>query len=88
MKNKLKTLRDNRRAKKVRKAEEAGSLPRITNETVATHREEVLSGARKYIYPLQHSKHKVVIVTTSLFIAAVVGFTSYCVVALYKLQSH
>lgn len=87
MKNKLKDLRANRKAKKAQKAEEADRLPRITNETVATHREEVLSGARKYIYPLQHSKHKVVFITTTLFITAVVGFASYCVVSLYRLQS-
>src|ERR1039458_4464799 len=36
------------------------NVPRITNETVIDHREEVLSSARKYIYPLQHSKHLVV----------------------------
>src|ERR1039458_1937006 len=33
------------------------NVPRITNETVIDHREEALSSARKYIYPLQHSKH-------------------------------
>jgi len=87
MKNKIKQLREKRLAKKQQKAEEADRLPRITNETVATHREEVLSGARKYIYPLQHSKHKVVTITTALFITAVLAFTTYCVVALYKVQS-
>ncbi len=61
-------------------------VPRITNETVAAHREEVLSGARKYIYPLQHSKHKVVLVSTTLFIAALVIFFSYTIVSLYRLQ--
>ena len=87
MKNKLKDLRQKRRAHKERKNEEKDRLPRITNETVASHREEVLSGARKYIYPLQHSKHRVVFVTTTLFIVAVLGFASYCVVSLYKLQT-
>ena len=87
MKNKIKQFRDKRQAKKDLKAEQAERLPRITNETVASHREEVLSGARKYIYPLQHSKHKVVMITTSLFIVAVLSFFSYCVIALYKLQS-
>lgn len=87
MKNKIKHLRANQQAKKALKAEQASRLPRITNETVATHREEVLSGARKYIYPLQHSKHKVVVLTTTLFIVAVLSFTSYCVIALYRLQS-
>lgn len=61
---------------------------KITNDTVAEHREEVLSSARKYIYPLQHSKHKIVLITTSLFIAAIVGFFSFTVISLYRLKSH
>ncbi len=65
----------------------AKTAPRITNETVAEHREKVLGSARKYIYPLQHSKHKIVLISASLFITAVVLFFSYTVVALYKLQS-
>ena len=87
MKNKLKIYRQKRRENKLAKQEASDRLPRITNETVATHREEVLKGARKYIYPLQHSKHKVVIITTTLFIASFLGFTTYCVVALYKAGS-
>lgn len=69
-------------------AEVAGAVPRITNETVAAHREEVLSSARKYIYPLQQSKHKIVLVTTSLFIALLVGFFGYTTIALYRLKSY
>lgn len=64
------------------------NVPRITNDTVAAHREEVLSSARKYIYPLQHSKHKIVLITTGLFIAAVVAFFSYCTIALYRLKDN
>ncbi|HET8709081.1 MAG TPA: SurA N-terminal domain-containing protein, partial [Candidatus Saccharimonadales bacterium] len=62
-------------------------LPRITNETVAAHREEVLSSARKYIYPLQHSKHRVVMVSVVLLVVAVLGFFAYCCTALYRFQS-
>lgn len=62
-------------------------VPRITNETMAAHREDVLGSARKYIYPLQQSKHKIVLVSTTLFIVAIVAFFSYCVVALYRLQN-
>jgi parvulin-like peptidyl-prolyl isomerase len=62
-------------------------LPRITNETVAAHREEVLSSARKYIYPLQHSKHRVVMVSVALLIIAVLAFFTYCCTALYRFQS-
>src|SRR5438552_6597079 len=63
------------------------NLPRITNETVAEHREEVLSSARKYIYPLSHSKHRVVVLSVSLLVTAVVVFFAYCGLALYKFQS-
>lgn len=63
------------------------SIPRITNETVAEHREEVLSSARKYIYPLQHSAHKVVIISTTLLAVVVLLFFTYCMLALYRFQS-
>jgi parvulin-like peptidyl-prolyl isomerase len=65
----------------------ADNVPRITNETVAAHREEVLSSARKYIYPLQHSKHRIVLISTSLFIMTVIIFFSYCTLALYRFQT-
>ncbi len=61
---------------------------KITNDTVAEHREEVLSSARKYIYPLQHSKHKIVLITTSLFIATIVGFFGFTVISLYRMKSY
>jgi hypothetical protein len=60
---------------------------RITNETVAEHREEVLSSARKYIYPLQHSKHKIVVISSALFVSALVIFFSYCMLGLYRFKS-
>ncbi len=63
------------------------NIPRITNETVAEHREHVLRGARKYKYPLAHSKHRIVIISTALIVLAVVTFLVYSVLALYKFQS-
>lgn len=64
-----------------------GNVPRITNETVAEHREKVIGSARKYIYPLQHSKHKIVLISTAIFIALVIGFFTYCTLALYRFKS-
>ena len=61
-------------------------LPRITNDTIAAHREEILGSARKYIYPLQHSRGRIVKISTTIFITAVVLFFAYFVVALYRLQ--
>lgn len=62
-------------------------IPRITNETVAEHREEVLSSARKYIYPLQHSAHKVVVISSTLITVAIVAFFTYTLLALYRFNS-
>lgn len=64
------------------------NVPRITNETITEHREEVLKGARKYIYPLQHSKHRIVMVTLSLTAAAIAAFLIYCTLALYKFYQY
>ena len=64
------------------------NVPRITNETVAAHREDVLSSARKYIYPLQHSKHRIVMVSTGLFILMTIMFFTYCLLALYSWQGN
>jgi len=73
--------------KKSRLDEAIESIPRITNETVAEHREEVLSSARKYIYPLQHSIHKIVTISIWLFIVLIVAFFSYCLLALYRFHT-
>jgi uncharacterized protein YkwD len=64
------------------------SLPKITNDTIAAHREEVIGGARKYIYPLRHSKHRAVAISASLFVVFVVAFFVYSLLALYRFQSN
>lgn len=62
-------------------------VPRITNDTIAEHRDEVLSSARKYIYPLQHSRHRIVTISIALFVAAVLIFFTYTLLALYRFHS-
>jgi hypothetical protein len=63
------------------------NVPRITNETVGEHREEVLSSARKYIYPLQHSKHRVVRISIGLLVFVLIAFFASCGLGLYKFQT-
>ena len=70
-----------------RVAEALSNVPRITNETVSEHREDVLKSARKYIYPLQHSRRRVVRISLALLAAVVIVFFVYCGLALYKFQS-
>ncbi|HVI60925.1 MAG TPA: hypothetical protein VM535_02070, partial [Candidatus Saccharimonadales bacterium] len=64
-----------------------GDVPRITSETVGEHREEVLSSARKYIYPLQHSKHHVVRNSIIIIVSVLAVFLAGCGLALYKFQA-
>jgi hypothetical protein len=82
------TVRFIRRAKTVeeRVSDAISNVPRITNDTVADHREDVLSSARKYIYPLQHSKHSVVRISVTLLVTVVILFLAFCGLDLYKFQ--
>lgn len=46
---------------KLRKRKQVQGPPsRITNETVAEHREQILAGGRKFKYPRQYERHKIV----------------------------
>ena len=67
--------------------EAAAGVSRVTNDTVAEHREEVLGSARKYIYPLQHSRHRIVIISVSILIAVVLAFFTYTLLALYRFHA-
>ncbi len=70
------------------KTEEAlSAVPKITNETVAEHREEVLKGARKYKYPLQHSKYKIIIITSILMGVALIVLFVGAMIGLYRNQA-
>lgn len=44
-----------------RKKKTPQSPARITNETVAEHREQILAGGRKFKYPIQYVRHRLVI---------------------------
>lgn len=89
IRNKLKHVLKNKRGNKVpnKPIIPNEAVPRITNETVAEHREQVLSRARRYILPLQHSKHRIVTISVALFIIMIIVFFSYTTLALYRFQS-
>lgn len=54
------------------KKDAAKTPSRITNDTVAEHRERVLAGGRRYKYPVQYAKHKLVINTVAIVAAAII----------------
>lgn len=60
---------------------------RITNETVAEHRERVLAGGRKFKYPLQYTKHRVLIISIIIVIVTTLSFLGFCGWQLYSAQS-
>ena len=72
----------------VRLDEAIQSLPKITNDTIAAHREEVIGSARKYIYPLRHTRHRTLFISVSIFVIFVVAFFAYAVLSLYRFQAN
>lgn len=56
---------------KIRRRSKSDKHGRITNESVAEHRERVIAEGRRYKYPLQYAKHKLVINTIIVSVAAV-----------------
>lgn len=48
------------------------SASRITNETVAEHRERILAGGRRFKYPVQYARHRLVINTIVISLVALV----------------
>lgn len=63
------------------------AVPKITNQSVAEHREEVLGKARKFIYPLKHSRKRIVKLSVGIAITAVIVFLIGSTIALYRAQS-
>ena len=61
---------------------------RITNETVAEHRERVLAGGRKFKYPLQYTKHRVLIISIIIGVLAVILFVAFFIWQLYFAQAY
>lgn len=79
-------LEERDKATEQKLSEALSDVPRITNETVGEHREEVLAGARKYIYPLQHSKRHIVRISISLLLGVIIIFLGLVSLDLYKFQ--
>lgn len=63
---------------KLKKRKEEPKAPsRITNETVAEHREQILAGGRRFKYPHQYARHKlvfnaIIIILVTLVLAGVI----------------
>lgn len=70
-----------------RKNREVGTPARITNETVAEHREQILAGGRKFKYPVQYVRHRLVINAALIVVGAVVLMAAIGWWQLYPMQN-
>ncbi len=57
---------------KKRNTQEPAVPSRITNETVAEHREQILAGGRRFKYPHQYARHKLVFNAVIIILVTVV----------------
>ena len=72
---------------KLGKGKTAKTAPKTEREKVEERREEVLAKGRKFKYPLQYTKHKLVINTILVAAVAVVAMVVAGWLALYQFQS-
>lgn len=79
------TMKKLRRFKKKSAASEQPS--RITNETVAEHRERILAGGRRFKYPVQYARHRLVINTIIISVVALILVVVFAWWQLYPQQN-
>ena len=72
---------------KLKRKPDVSAPVRITNDTVVEHREKILADARKFKYPFQYSKHKILIGAAAVLVLAASLFGTYTGVMLYKVQT-
>ena len=80
------TLKKSKQSK-VAKATKASKSTRITNETVAAHRERIIADGRRFKYPVQYTKRRLVWTATGIGAALVVLFVGVSWWQLYKAQT-
>lgn len=73
--------------KRNKKQDKKKTPSRITNDTIAVHREQILAGGRKFKYPIQYAKHKLVINTIAISLASILVLVFVCWVVLYPMQN-
>ncbi len=63
------------------------SPKRVTNDSMTKHRQEALDDAKKFKYPLKHSKHKIAIISSALVMITLLLLSAFSYSLLYKQQS-
>ena len=63
------------------------NLPKLTNDTIDEYREKILAGGRKFKYPIQVSKHRILVISLSAVVIVAILFALWIYFMLYHSQS-
>lgn len=72
---------------KLRRKRSQEAPSRITNDTIAEHRERILAGGRRFKYPVQYARHRLVINAIIVAVSALVLLTVFIWWQLYYVQN-
>lgn len=75
------------KVKQVRRKKDEPSPSRITNDTVAEHRERILAGGRRFKYPIQYARHRLVFTTVIVSVVFLALLTLFGWWQLYPMQN-
>lgn len=73
--------------RKIRRKEETSDSSRITSDTLAEHREKILAGGRRFKYPVQYVRHKLVFNAIVVGVALIVLLVVFTWWQLYIVQN-
>ena len=79
---KMKKILNRNKSKK-----EPKKIDKVTNKTVAEHREKIIATGKSFKYPIQYTKTRLVVVAFIIGLVMVVGFFVYCWWQLYRVQT-
>ncbi len=82
MKKQISKLKD-----RLQREKKALAVPKVTNDTLAKHRQAVIAKGRRYKYPMQQTKHRVVIISSILIVILLIATGFFTWWQLYKAQN-
>jgi hypothetical protein len=72
---------------KIRRKKPEETSSRITSDTIAEHRERILAGGRRFKYPVQVARHRLVISAILISVTVLLLFISFVIWQLYGAQA-
>lgn len=72
---------------KVRRKPRVEESARITTETIAEHREQILAGGRRFKYPVQYARHRLVFNAIIISVAVIILLVAFVWQQLYLAQN-